>query len=108
MSEDADASSEEWTGDDDFLPRSARRRHREQRLARRQANATGSTPVQQSLSRRSPQPYSAKERPTSMRASRFQPAMSEPWHVTGSTEQIDKPFESGPSDADDEDDSSNS
>ncbi|KAK1807366.1 hypothetical protein LTR12_018287 [Friedmanniomyces endolithicus] len=27
-----DSSSDEWTGDEDFLPRSARRRHRQQRL----------------------------------------------------------------------------
>ncbi|KAK4555290.1 hypothetical protein LTR86_007586 [Recurvomyces mirabilis] len=34
----SDTSSDEWTGDEDFLPRSARARHRRQRLQRKRAS----------------------------------------------------------------------
>ncbi|KAF2769054.1 hypothetical protein EJ03DRAFT_336568 [Teratosphaeria nubilosa] len=37
------SSSESWTGDDDFMPRSARRRVRQQRLEQRRAQVAGET-----------------------------------------------------------------
>jgi len=46
-----DTSSEEWTGDDEFLPHSARRRHREQRLAQKKAAAASPIPSHQLPSR---------------------------------------------------------
>ncbi|KAK1061942.1 hypothetical protein LTR33_012600 [Friedmanniomyces endolithicus] len=40
-----DSSSDEWTGDEDFLPRSARRRHRQQRLRAKAAEQQQRSPL---------------------------------------------------------------
>lgn len=111
-------SSEEWTGDEDFLPRSARRRHREQRLAER-GMSVSSTPVPQPALRLAP--VATLPSPLrSPRASRFQSCQQpsscsfqasarEEVSTTRSEsaeEEDGKQVDSGVSDADDEDDSS--
>ncbi|KAK5136138.1 hypothetical protein LTR08_003975 [Meristemomyces frigidus] len=109
-------SSDAWTGDEDFMPPSARRRHREQRLTKRKAVIAFQTALPMSPYPQPDQPSTLKERPTSLRssrASRFQPTRIEVWRVP-SRKQSEKPAESeksaesGPSDADDEDDSGGS
>ncbi|KAK1053701.1 hypothetical protein LTR74_016152 [Friedmanniomyces endolithicus] len=40
-----DSSSDEWTGDEDFLPRSARRRHRQERLRLKAAEQQQTPPL---------------------------------------------------------------
>ncbi|KAK5114253.1 hypothetical protein LTR85_010318 [Meristemomyces frigidus] len=87
-----DTSSDSWTGDDEFLaPASARRRYREQRLAKKLADAAALLDAQEpptkdaspkdSPLKNSPRPRLAQDRSIPIRspgASRFQSAVSEP------------------------------